>query len=240
MLRCGALFDHDCAQHTGAAGQNPTTSLGGRLYTVYSPGMTITPDTARLVNDAVQLDPLQPDDAAELFAALDDERVWAGGWGGGPAARPTAPDGMRTVVDKLISGGVAYAVRDPRSGSIVGTASLLDIDLTNERCMVGGAAYSPTVWGTPVNAGTNLALLGHVFDDCDFGRVMFQTDLLNTRMSGAIEKLGATREGVLRRHKRRADGTFRDSVVFSILADEWPDVRSRLESRVGKQSAPAG
>lgn len=202
--------------------------------------MAITPDTASLTNDAVRLDPLRPDDAAELYAALDDERVWAGGWGGGPAARPAEADGMQPVVDKLIAGGAAYAVRDTHSGSLVGTASLLDVDLTNERCMLGGAAYSPSVWGTPVNAGTNLALLGHVFEDCDFGRVMFQTDVLNTRMAGAIEKLGATREGVLRRHKRRADGTFRDSVVFSILADEWPDVRNRLAARVSTQPTPAG
>ena len=66
---------------------------------------------------------------------------------------------------------------------------------------------------------------------------MFQTDVLNTPMSKAIEKMGATSEGVLRRHKRRADGTFRDSAVFSIIADEWPDVRARLQSRVGAEPA---
>ncbi|HET7326288.1 MAG TPA: GNAT family protein [Nocardioidaceae bacterium] len=194
--------------------------------------MTITPDKRSLSNDIVQLDPLRPEDSDELFVAFDDERVWAGGWGGGPAARPDQSEGMRAVVDKLISGGVAYAVRDARSRDLVGTASLLDVDLTNERCMLGGAAYSPTVWGTPVNAATNLALLGHAFGDCDFGRVELQTDLLNTRMQAAIEKMGASREGVLRRHKRRADGTFRDSVVFSIIADEWPQVRERLDSRL--------
>lgn len=194
--------------------------------------MTITPDKRNLCNDVVRLDLLQPDDSDELFAAFDDERVWAGGWGGGPAARPQQPDGMRAVVDNLISGGVAYVVRDAHSGNLIGTASLLDVDLTNERCMLGGAAYSPSVWGTPVNAATNLALLGHAFEDCEFGRVMLQTDLLNTRMQAAIEKMGASREGVLRRHKRRADGTFRDSVVFSILADEWPATRERLSSRL--------
>ncbi|WP_199429604.1 GNAT family N-acetyltransferase [Qaidamihabitans albus] len=194
--------------------------------------MTIAPDGRSLSNDVVRLDVLQPEDAAELFAAFDDERVWAGGWAGGPAARPTEPAGMRAVVDKLIAGGVAYAVRAAADGGLVGTVSLLDIDLTNEHCMLGGTAYSPVVWGTPVNAATNLALLGHVFDDCGFGRLMFQTDVLNTPMQTALEKMGAAREGVLRRHKRRADGTFRDSAVFSILREEWPATRDRLAARL--------
>ena len=201
--------------------------------------MTITPAKRSLRNNVVQLDPLQQRDAGDLFVALDDAGVWAGGWGGGPAARPTSSEGMGEVVERLISSGSAWAVRDAQENNLVGTASLLDVDLGNERCMFGGAAYSPEVWGSPVNAATNLALLGHAFEDCGFGRVMLQTDVLNTRMSGAIEKLGAKSEGVLRRHKRRADGTFRDSAVFSILADEWPDVRSRLRARVGAGPAPA-
>lgn len=189
------------------------------------------------MNGIVQLDPLQPGDAHDLFRALDDAGVWAGGWGGGPAARPGKPEGMSAVVDKLISSGSAWAVRDAQSNNLVGTASLLDIDLDNERCMFGGAAYSPDVWGSPVNAATNLALLGHAFEDCVFGRVMLQTDVLNIRMSRAISKMGAKSEGVLRRHKRRADGTFRDSAVFSILADEWPDVRTCLRVRIGAEPA---
>ena len=194
--------------------------------------MAITPARKKLKNNVVVLDPLEPGDAPDLFAAFDDDRVWAGGWGGGPAARPEAPEGMSTVVDKLISSGSAWAVRDAQSQDLVGTASLLDVDLVNDRCMFGAAAYAPTVWGTPVNAATNLGLLGHAFEDCGFGRVELQTDVLNTPMSRAIEKLGATFEGVLRRHKRRADGTFRDSAVFSILSDDWPGVRDSLEKRL--------
>jgi RimJ/RimL family protein N-acetyltransferase len=194
--------------------------------------MANTPDRRTLSNDVVRLDPLHINDSNELFAAFDDERVWASGWAGGPAARPDKPEGMQTVVDKLICSGVCYAVRDAGTGEVVGTASLLDVDLTNEHCMLGGAAYAPTVWGTPVNAATNLALLGHAFEYCGFGRVSLQTDVLNAHMQAAIEKMGAAREGVLRRHKRRADGTFRDSVVFSILADEWPATRERLSSRL--------
>jgi RimJ/RimL family protein N-acetyltransferase len=85
-----------------------------------------------------------------------------------------------------------------------------------------------------VNPECKLLLLGHAFDDCGFGRVKLQTDLLNLRSQAAIARLGATREGVLRRHMRRADGTFRDTVVFSILREEWPDVAAGLRARLAR------
>jgi RimJ/RimL family protein N-acetyltransferase len=75
--------------------------------------------------------------------------------------------------------------------------------------------------------------MAHCFDDCGYGRVKIQTDTLNTRSQAAIAKLGAQREGVLRRHLKREDGTFRDSVVFSVLNDEWPGVKTALLSRLG-------
>jgi RimJ/RimL family protein N-acetyltransferase len=92
--------------------------------------------------------------------------------------------------------------------------------------------YGSRWWGTWVNPECKLLLLGHAFD-CGFGRVKIQTDAVNLRSQAAIAKLGATREGVLRRHTKRADGSFRDSVVFSVLAQEWPSVRAGLEQRLG-------
>ena len=83
-----------------------------------------------------------------------------------------------------------------------------------------------------MNPECKLLLLSHAFDDCGFGRVKIQTDILNSRSQAAIAKLGAVREGVLRRHQVRADGTFRDTVVFSILRDEWPGVRDGLLGRL--------
>ncbi|MDQ1697721.1 MAG: N-acetyltransferase, partial [Frankiaceae bacterium] len=79
-----------------------------------------------------------------------------------------------------------------------------------------------------------LLLLTHAFEDCGFGRVKIQTDLVNTRSQAAIAKLGATREGVLRRHIKRADGSFRDTVVFAVTIDDWPVVRAGLEARLVK------
>ena len=77
-----------------------------------------------------------------------------------------------------------------------------------------------------------MLLLAHCFDDCGFARVKIQTDQLNTRSQAAIARLGAVREGVLRRHMKREDGSFRDTAVYSVLKTEWPEVRTRLLERL--------
>ena len=136
-------------------------------------------------------------------------------------------------------GRTVYAIRLASAselgpaGMLVGTSSLLDADVQNESIHLGSTLYGSRWWGTPVNAEAKLLLLGHCFEDCGYGRVKIQTDRLNTRSQAAIAKLGAQREGVLRRDKKREDGTFRDTVVFSVLAAEWPGVRAGLIERAG-------
>ncbi len=207
------------------------------------PELPTPPRAVELANSVVRLRPAALGDAAELFAALGDERVWAAGYGGGPAGRPTDVAAMRSWLEAAVAAGLraerqAYVVRlaaDSHlgaAGTVVGTSSLGEWDLVNERVHLGWTAYGPPWWGTAVNPACKLALLGHAFDDCGFGRVKIQTDLINERSQAGIAKLGATREGVLRRHLRRADGTWRDTVVFSVLRDEWPQVRAGLEARL--------
>ncbi|MGN6522266.1 MAG: GNAT family N-acetyltransferase [Actinomycetes bacterium] len=199
--------------------------------------------TGPLVGATVRLDVSRPEDAAELVAALDDDRVWAAGYGGGPAARWRDSQQVASSLAALPAargegGRTSYTVRlaadSPLgpAGRVVGTTSLGDADLVNERIHLGWTAYSPAVWGSAVNPECKLLLLGHAFDDCGFGRVKIQTDGINARSQAAIAKLGATREGVLRRHTKRADGSFRDTVVFSVLREEWPQVREGLERRL--------
>jgi RimJ/RimL family protein N-acetyltransferase len=197
----------------------------------------LAPDGRPLVGAVVRLDAATPADAYGLFAALDDDRVWAAGYNGGPAARPTSPQRWAELIPDRAQ-RVQYVVRlvadSPlgAAGEIVGTSSLGDVVLPDERLHLGWTGYSPAVWGTAVNPECKLLLLGHAFDECGFGRVKIQTDAINTRSQAAIAKLGAVREGVLRRHKARGDGTFRDTVVFSVLATEWPQVADRLRARI--------
>jgi RimJ/RimL family protein N-acetyltransferase len=195
--------------------------------------VTTRPDGRPLRGRHVVLDATVPDDADALYAALDDERVWAAGYGGGPSGRPTGPDGWRDrIASGIADGRVSYTVRLADGGTVVGTSSLGDVDLANERAHLGWTAYAPSVWATAVNPECKLLLLGHAFDDCGFNRVKIQTDLVNERSQAAIARLGAVREGVLRRHIKRPDGTWRDTVVYSVLRDEWPAVRAGLLDRL--------
>ncbi|TDU82558.1 RimJ/RimL family protein N-acetyltransferase [Kribbella voronezhensis] len=194
--------------------------------------MTTAPDGRTLTGDIVRLDQLVAEDIEALYAAIGNEQVYAGGFGGGVAGMPADADQMREDWVAGAAKRTAYVVRLVGDGTVVGTSSLGDVDLHNESVHLGWTAYAPSVWGTAVNPATKFLLLQHAFEDCGFGRVKIQTGLTNTRSQAAIAKLGATREGVLRRHKRLADGSFRDTVVFSILADEWPDVRKRLQDRI--------
>jgi RimJ/RimL family protein N-acetyltransferase len=199
----------------------------------------ILPTGEPLVGERVRLDVLTESDVDELYPLLADPEVYAHGYV--MHRRPTSTQDSRALATGLFlgrPGRTTYAIRLARDGqlgsggTLVGTSSLMDADLTNERIHIGATLYGSRWWGTAVNPEAKLLLLTHCFDECGYGRVKIQTDALNTRSQVAIAKLGAQREGVLRRHMRREDGTFRDTVVFSILADEWPGVRSELQARL--------
>ena len=189
------------------------------------------PDGRPLVGSGVRLELLGDDAVDELYPLLSDPQVYADGYV--MHRRPVSVEDSRALATSrfLVAGRVVYAIRLV-DGTLVGTSSLLEIDLANESIHLGATLYGRRWWGTAVNPEAKLLLLAHCFDDCGFGRLKIQTDALNTHSQAAIAKLGARREGVLRRHMRREDGTFRDTVVYSILADEWPDVRDSLRARL--------
>ena len=193
--------------------------------------MSSRPDGRPLVGTVVRLELLGDDAVDELYPLLSDPQVYADGYV--MHRRPVSVEDSRALVTSrfLVAGRVVYAIRLV-DGTLVGTSSLLEIDLANESVHLGATLYGRRWWGTAVNPEAKLLLLAHCFDDCGFGRVKIQTDALNTHSQAAIAKLGARREGVLRRHLRREDGTFRDTVVYSILADEWPAVRDGLCARL--------
>jgi len=183
------------------------------------------------VGEWVRLELLADGALDELYPLLSDPDVYADGYV--MHRRPVSVADSRALVRSrfLVAGRVVYAIR-LLDGTLVGTSLLLEIDLANESVHLGATLYGRRWWGTAVNPESKLLLLTHCFDDCGFGRVKIQTDARNVRSQAAIAKLGAQREGVLRRHVRREDGTFRDTVVYSILADEWPDVRAGLHARL--------
>lgn len=183
----------------------------------------------------IRLEPLTQTDLPELYDSLGNRDVFAGGWGGGPAGyQATVEDfaewgktGFRWV-DNVYG---ARLVGGPDAGTLVGTSTLGDFDETNEHTHIGWTAWDPRTWGTAVNPEAKLLMLTEAFDH-GFGRVKLQADERNARSRAAITKLGATFEGIVRRDKQRADGSWRDTALFSILVDEWPDVRAGLEARL--------
>ncbi|HEX3824252.1 MAG TPA: GNAT family protein [Mycobacteriales bacterium] len=204
----------------------------------------IAPDGRALIGRIVRLDQARDDDAEGLFEALDDDQVWAMAYSANRPRAASATDWLQSIQLAREDNRIMYVVRlidpdDATGGRIVGTTSLGDIDVGNEKAHIGWTAYSPSVWSTAVNPECKLLLLRHSFEDCGLGRVKLRTDLINTRSQAAIAKLGATREGIARRHIKRADGSWRSSVIYSVIIDDWPQVRAGLESRVAAFASPA-
>ena len=208
---------------------------------------TRLPTGEPLTGRFVRLDVLTERDLPELYPVLGDPQVYAQGYV--MHRSPSSPeDAVELARERFLAGQgradgrgggrTAYAIRlvadGPLgvAGTLVGTSSLAEAHLNNESIHLGSTLYGSRWWGTQVNPEAKLLLLTHCFDDCGYGRVKIQTDAVNSRSQAAIAKLGAVREGVIRRDMKREDGTFRDSVVFSILSDEWPLVKKGLQARL--------
>lgn len=197
------------------------------------------PDPAAVLEGAtVRLRALTLDDLPDLFDAIGHPEVFAGGWGGGPAAYRDTYEEWRTFMLEYLAwdAGNVYAVTLRDGDRIVGTTTLGDFDLANGSAHIGWTAYAPEVWGTRVNAEAKRLLLGTAFDH-GLERVKLQADVLNERSRAAILRLGAQFEGVLRHTQPRADGTWRDTAVYSVLREEWPAVRAGLDERLAAQTA---
>lgn len=188
-----------------------------------------------LAGDFIRLEPMTRGHLPGLYEAIGHRSVFERGFGGGPSAfSETLEDFERWESDYHGPENNAFAVvlvGGPRDGTVVGTTTLGDFDERREAAHIGWTAYDPRVWGTAVNPEAKLLLLQHAFD-AGFGRVKIQTDVLNGRSRAAIAGIGATFEGVVRREQRRADGTWRDTAMYSVIVEEWPDVRARLEKRL--------
>jgi RimJ/RimL family protein N-acetyltransferase len=181
----------------------------------------------------VKLEPLEASHRTGLAAAANDPRIWthmpkdASGEGFDAwfeEALQLALDGREAV----------WAVRIAGSGVLVGSTRCTHIEPHHRRLEIGHTWYAPSVWGGPVNPACKLALMRYAFETLGFNRVELKTDNRNLRSQAAIAKLGAVREGVLRAHMVRSDGSLRDSVYFSVVKDEWPTVRAGLRARLAE------
>jgi RimJ/RimL family protein N-acetyltransferase len=195
----------------------------------------VWPPNGVLQGETVRLTPTIDSDLEEIRQALDDESVWRYL----PTAKPSSVDEMGAVFHTLVDRGffpwtvrLVTPVGDVPAGSAVGWSCYLDVSVRDARCEIGGTSYAVPVWGTNVNPETKFLLLTYAFEQLNMGRVQLKTDVRNVRSQRAIAGLGATYEATLRRYQRRSDGTVRDSVLFSITAEDWPDVKAHLQARL--------
>jgi RimJ/RimL family protein N-acetyltransferase len=185
-----------------------------------------------LEGHGVRLEPLSHAHAAGLVSAVEDGRLWQLWYTAVPA-----PDEVEDYIDRALAGLAAgtmqpWAVIDARNGSVLGSTRYHDIAADVDRVEIGFTWYAARMHRTHLNPACKLLLLSHAFETLHCAVVGFRTDNFNFRSQAAIERLGAKRDGVIRHHQRRRDGTVRDSVMYSILGYEWPDVKRNLHFRL--------
>ncbi|SKB00259.1 Protein N-acetyltransferase, RimJ/RimL family [Agreia bicolorata] len=199
--------------------------------------LAITPVT--LSGTHVVLEPLSHDHHDGLVDAVRDGELWKLFYTSVPS-----PEGMRAEIDRRLGlqqeGSMLPFVarlRDRATGEpgrVIGMTTYMDIDHRTPRLEIGYTWNAASAHGTGTNPDSKLLLLGHAFETLGCVAVEFRTNWMNQQSREAIARLGAKQDGVLRSHTRMADGTLRDTVVFSIVESEWPSVRAGLRRRVEK------
>jgi RimJ/RimL family protein N-acetyltransferase len=179
----------------------------------------------------IRLEPLVPEHHDGLVAAAADGRLWELWFTSVPSVSQTAEYIAAALAGQEAGHMLPWAVRELATGAIIGSTRYHDIVPPADRVEIGYTWYAASRQRSHVNTACKLALLEHAFDNVGCKVVGFRTDNFNFRSQSAIEALGAKKDGVIRHHHARPDGTVRDSVVYSILAAEWPDVRRHLEGR---------
>ncbi len=198
----------------------------------------IRPAPLTLESPRLRLEPLAERHAGPLEAAAADGALWT--------IRVTsvpAPGEMAAYVATALQGQrdghmLPFAVVDAASGEVVGTTRYHDIVPAIDRLEIGYTWYARRAQRSHVNTTAKLLLLRHAFEDLGAKVVGWRTDNFNCASQRAIERLGAKRDGVIRHHAPRRDGTVRDTVMYSVTAGEWPEVRAHLEHLMARHAEP--
>ncbi|BCM90092.1 virulence protein [Abditibacteriota bacterium] len=198
----------------------------------------VLPETTRalnpitLENEWVRLEPLRLHHLDALWEVGQDPCVWEHFW-----LQFRVKDDMESFIHFYLKReeqqeGLAFAVWDKTHALFVGATTFLDFQPTRRAVEIGSTWLGHASWGSLINPAMKFLMLQHAFESLGLMRVQLKTDIRNLRSQRAMEKLGATREGTLRKNMQRPDGSWRDSVYFSIVDDEWPQVKLHLQERL--------
>lgn len=206
-----------------------TAPVPGYLRAPRSPWLTAAP----LRGEHVILAPLDLSHVDGLYAATRDAEVWR--HLGHP--QPDSRDAMAAIVGEALRAHhrgerVPWVQRDARTGEVIGTTSYYEVNEGSRALAIGHTFLGRACWRTGVNTEAKLLLLTRAFDELGALRVVWQTDIRNERSQRAIERLSAAREGVLRMHRQRPDGSWRDTVQYSMTVDEWPKAQVSLQEKL--------
>lgn len=195
------------------------------------------PDPITLCGEHVTLEPLSLARHEELAEAARDGELWKLWY----TFIPT-PGDMKADIEKRLQlrdkgSMLPFAVVATDTGKAVGMTTYMNIDAEARRVEIGSTWYRNSVQRTPLNTECKLMLMTHAFEKLDCIAVEFRTHFFNHQSRRAIERLGAKLDGILRNHRRSSDGTLRDTCVYSIIASEWPAVRSHLRHQLATRGA---
>jgi RimJ/RimL family protein N-acetyltransferase len=194
------------------------------------------PRPVTLEGHGVRLEPLAKEHRDALAKAAADGELWQLWFTSVPEPRETEAYVAQALAGRDAGHMLPFVVRELSSGAVVGSTRYHDILKDASRVEIGWTWYAKRWQKSHVNTACKLLLLGHAFDALDCRVVGLRTDNFNFASQRAIEALGAKKDGVLRHHWPRRDGTVRDSVMYSIIVSEWPDVKRHLELRLKKGS----
>ena len=181
----------------------------------------------------VRLVPLAPEHAPGLIEAVRDGELWQLWYTAIPSPEGMAAEITRRLGLQAAGSMLPWTVLDA-SGRVAGMTTYMNIDASHQRVEIGSTWYGRGVQRTSLNTEAKRLLLGHAFETLGCIAVEFRTHRFNQQSRRAIERLGAQLDGMLRNHQRAANGTLRDTAVYSITADEWPTVRAHLDFQLAR------
>jgi N-acetyltransferase len=185
-----------------------------------------------LSGETIKLIPMEEQHLNDLWEVAKSEEIWEFTYSKVKSFE-TAKKMVEVALDDRKKGiSYPFVVVDSKTNRIVGSTRYLDIFPSHKSVEIGWTWYHPSVWRTKVNTECKYLLLKHAFENWNLNRVQLKTDSRNTRSQKAIERLGAIKEGVLRKDRILEDGYIRDTVMYSILKEEWPEVKSQLISKL--------
>lgn len=185
-----------------------------------------------LTGELIRVVPMDKSHIQGLYEAANDENIWTH-----LPKTITTLRGMEAFVEEALQTKETgtefpFVIIHRKTGKMVGTTRFLYMSSASRSLEIGWTWFHPSVWGTSVNTECKYLLLQYCFEQLKTIRVQFKTDERNIRSQKAIERLGAVKEGILRNQMIRKDGTFRNSVFYSIIDSEWPSVKQHLERRM--------